>query len=292
MDLEKKAIERIQFANKLSLYYYEQPIICTYSGGKDSDVLLELFKKSGVQFTIQHNHTTADAPETVYHIRNKFKELENEGYRCGINYPVYERNRITMWSLIPRMGIPPTRFARYCCRVLKEQNGRNSFIATGVRKAESTKRQARTEIETITSNVKKSTKTTISEVMSGDNIESRRLIEHCKLRGKMTINPIIDWSDREVWNYIKSENIKVNPLYSCGNTRVGCIGCPLSGRKNMLKSFSRYPTYKEAYIRSFDKMLEVNQSKTYTWKTGQDVFDWWVQEPSIPGQISLFDLNR
>ena len=41
MSLEKKAIERIKIASEMSLHYYKNPIICTYSGGKDSDVLLE-----------------------------------------------------------------------------------------------------------------------------------------------------------------------------------------------------------------------------------------------------------
>lgn len=48
MDLEKKSIERIKTASDMSLHYYGQPLVCTYSGGKDSDVMLELFRRSGV----------------------------------------------------------------------------------------------------------------------------------------------------------------------------------------------------------------------------------------------------
>lgn len=58
-----------------------------YSGGKDSDVLLDLFKKSGVRFFVFHNHTTLDAPETVYYVRRKFYELELQGIPCKIYYP-------------------------------------------------------------------------------------------------------------------------------------------------------------------------------------------------------------
>lgn len=43
MDLEHKAIERIKTASIMSQSYYKQPLICTYSGGKDSDVMLERF---------------------------------------------------------------------------------------------------------------------------------------------------------------------------------------------------------------------------------------------------------
>lgn len=47
MDLEQKAIERIRLASDLSLKHYGKPLVCTYSGGKDSDVMLELFRRGG-----------------------------------------------------------------------------------------------------------------------------------------------------------------------------------------------------------------------------------------------------
>lgn len=100
MDQEKKAIERIKMASELSLHHYEKPLVCAYSGGKDSDVLLELFKRSGVPFEVNHSHTTVDAPQTVYHVRNKFKELEERGVNCRIHMPVYKGKRVTMRILI------------------------------------------------------------------------------------------------------------------------------------------------------------------------------------------------
>lgn len=291
MDLEQKAIERIKYAAEMAEQYYEKPLICTYSGGKDSDVLLELFKRSGVPFIVQHSHTTVDAPETVYHVRKRFKELEEQGIKCEIDYPYYKGKRISMWTLIPQKGMPPTRFARYCCLVFKEQSGVGSFIATGVRKAESNNRQARTELEGIMPKKANSIKSNFDIILSGDNDEKRLLIEHCKIKGKMTVNPIIDWTDRDVWQFIKSENIKVNPLYQCGYNRVGCIGCPMAGRKGQLKEFADYPTYKKAYIHAFDRLVEVNKSKgkITEWENGQDVFDWWIQDPNIKGQLSLFE---
>ncbi len=62
MDLERKGIERIRLASDMSLSHYKRPLVCTYSGGKDSDVMLELFKRSGVPFEVHNSHTTADAP--------------------------------------------------------------------------------------------------------------------------------------------------------------------------------------------------------------------------------------
>ena len=81
MDNEKRAIELIEMASEMSERYYKKPIVCTYSGGKDSDVLVELFLRSGVEFEVYNSHTTADAPQTVYHIREKFKQLFYEWER-------------------------------------------------------------------------------------------------------------------------------------------------------------------------------------------------------------------
>ena len=78
MDLEQKAIERLKMASEMSLRHYGEPLIITYSGGKDSDVQLELAMRSGIPFEVHNSHTTVDAPPTVYHIRNKFNKLEKK----------------------------------------------------------------------------------------------------------------------------------------------------------------------------------------------------------------------
>lgn len=150
MDLEKQSIERIKMASEMSLHYYGKPLVCTYSGGKDSDVMLELFKRSGVPFEVHHSHTTADAPQTVHHIRNTFRELELRGINCDIDYHVQpDGKRLTMWNLIPIKLMPPTRKVRYCCSELKESGGKNRMIATGVRWDESKYRSTRAAYEAI-----------------------------------------------------------------------------------------------------------------------------------------------
>ena len=123
MDLEQKAFERLRLGAETSERLYNAPLIICYSGGKDSDVLLQLAINSGIDFEVLHNHTTIDAPETVYHIRNTFKKLELQGIKCTIEKPTYKGERVTMWSLIPQVMLPPTRLMRYCCSVLKEKGG-------------------------------------------------------------------------------------------------------------------------------------------------------------------------
>lgn len=75
MDLEQTAIERLRFAAEMSLRVYKQPLVITYSGGKDSDVLLHLAGKAGIQYEVLHSLTTADAPETVWHVRDTFRRI-------------------------------------------------------------------------------------------------------------------------------------------------------------------------------------------------------------------------
>ena len=71
-DLEQTAIERLKAASDMSLRLFEQPLVITYSGGKDSDVLLYRARASGIPFEVLHSLTTADAPETVHHVYDTF----------------------------------------------------------------------------------------------------------------------------------------------------------------------------------------------------------------------------
>lgn len=287
MDLEQKAIQRIRTASEMSLHHYGQPLVCTYSGGKDSDVMLELFKRSGIPFEVHNSHTTADAPQTVYHIRQKFYELELQGIKCTIDYHVQpDGSRITMWNLIPIKLMPPTRLARYCCSELKETFGKGRFISTGVRWDESSKRKEWGSF----SQPNKRLQASDEIMMNSDNEIMRRLTEHCMQKDKMVVNPIIDWKNSDIWDYIESEHICTNCLYKMGYDRVGCIGCPMAG-KARYKEFADFPTYKQAYIKAFDRMLEVRKArgKDTWWKSGEEVFLWWMEDENIPGQMTLED---
>ena len=279
VDLEYKAIKRIKMASEMSLYHYEKPLVCTYSGGKDSDVLLTLFMRSGVPFEVLNNHTTVDAPQTFYHTKDKFKDLEAKGIKATIHKP-----QMTMWELIEHKTMPPCRMQRYCCSELKENSTPHRFVATGVRWDESTKRSKRGIMETTNKDAKKRL------VLENDNDERRLLIEKCETKAEMVINPIIDWTHRDIWDYIRSEHINYNPLYDCGYKRVGCIGCPMAGKRRW-KEFADFPTYQRAYIRAFDKMLnKINAvGKKTKWKSGYDVFLWWMEDENTEGQMDLFE---
>ena len=283
-DLEQAAIERLKLASDMSLRLFQKPLVITYSGGKDSDVILHLAEKSGIPFEARHSLTTADAPETVRHVYDTFRRLEEKGVKCTVDKHVQpDGNRVTMWNLIPRKLIPPTRLARYCCAELKEGGGKGRFIATGVRWAESTaRRKNRGRLEVLHSNRQKSL------ILANDNEEGRRLFETCQMKGQRVVNPIIDWQDDDVLDYAAVEKIPMNPLYCEGFHRVGCVGCPMASKARAME-FARYPKIKAAYIRAFDTMLKERRKRGLPcqWQSSVDVFHWWMQDGVLPGQEVL-----
>ena len=240
------------------LQFSENPYYVAYSGGKDSDVIRILTNLANVKYDLVHNHTTVDAPETVYYIRT-IPEVQ-------IGKP-----RMSMWDLIVKNKIPPTRLMRYCCKELKERGGKDRIVMTGVRWSESVQRKNRSGLEILKS------KKANTIYLNVDNCESRKMLENCQIKGKRVLNPIIDWNDEEVWEFLKTHGCTSNPLYQEGEKRVGCIGCPMSGIKGRERDFIRYPQYKESYIRAFQRMINEYIYKP-TWNTGQEVFDWWMSK--------------
>lgn len=260
-----------------------------YSGGKDSDVLLDLFKKSGVRFFVIHNHTTLDAPETVYYIRRKFYELELQGIPCKIYYP-----QMNFWSLCLDKCMLPTRVTRFCCAELKERDIPELKFAThsfGVRKAESVNRANKRD------SIEMRDKVGYSDLKKFhfDNAEDIKQTGACYTKNYFIINPLAYWSDEYLWDYIHAEHLEINPLYGLGFNRVGCIGCPLAS-KHRIEEFERYPKYKARFIKLADdimkKRIAENKTNKYGFKNGQDYFDFWLyNETPVKLERDLFDLE-
>ena len=288
-DLEQIAIERLKAASEMSLQHYGLPLVITDSGGKDSQVCKELALRAGIPFEVMHNHTTADAPETVRFVRSEAKRFEELGIKYTINMPTYKGQRVSMWSLIPQKLMPPTRIVRYCCSVLKETGGAGRFIATGVRWAESTNRKNNRGIYEKSSNTKEN-----RIILNNDNDDKRMLFENCRLKAKRVVNPIVDWKDEDVWQFLADAKCSVNPLYAEGWCRVGCVGCPMASKARE-KEFIRWPKYKTLYIKAFENMLLERDRRGKmlgTWRmgtTGADVFNWWMEYDILPGQMDIFD---
>lgn len=301
IDKEKfnHSLEVLRLASQMSEQYYKKPLLITYSGGKDSDVLLQLALESGIKFEVQNSHTTVDAPQTVYHVREVFRKLNEQGTKAEVTHARYKDGRlITMWNLIERKKYPPTRLARYCCAYLKETATPNRFIATGVRRTESVRRREREEFLTWSKTPSEGykgksfaeTAEVYKEAQENDEVYDCKFITDAKKNKDIMCNPILYWTDDDVWNFIKDRKIKYCDLYNMGFKRVGCVGCPMASPREREREFSLFPAYKTNYIKAFDR---VDKSKftgsggITPQSTGQDVFDWWMQDPRFYGQTEL-----
>lgn len=277
----KRSIEQMKLAAQMSQRYYGKPILICYSGGKDSDALLGVVELSGIDFEVMHSLTTADAPETVKHVRKTFARLEADGVHCEIRRPEYKGKPVTMWALIPEKRMPPTRLVRYCCRVLKETGGAGRAIATGVRRSESNNRQGRKFAMKIhkTSRAQIDFEDAASLFNDADSFieHDNEFLKACKVRGKTSFQPLLEWTSNDVWQFIDEQGIEYNPLYDEGWKRIGCVGCPMAG-KSRVNEFARWPSYEAAYKRAFGKMLEVRKQcgLETKWTSADEVFKWWM----------------
>lgn len=207
---ERRAISYLQkFEPK------EEPYFLCYSGGKDSDCIRILAQLADVKHEIYHNLTTVDAPETVRYVKS-------------IPGVIINRPKLTMWELIVKKGYPPTRISRYCCSELKEGNGKGRKKITGVRWEESAKRRDNNDFIKILGKQKTTEKElnhtginySISKqggiIMNDDNDDARRFVESCYRTNHVMVNPIVDWTTQDVWEFLHYYGCESNPLYQEG----------------------------------------------------------------------------
>lgn len=238
--LEEKintAIERIRKGERLALKYSADGICVLFSGGKDSQCVLELTKMAGVKYTADFNNTTIEFPENIRFIKDYYPEVT-------IHQP-----KLSFVQMCIKNHCLPNRFRRFCCKELKETFGTSRLCVTGVRRAESSKRAKRAEVtEWLGSKVK-------------DEYEAKEL-EHKCINGvdKIIVNPIIDWSDRDVWQFIKQRNLPRNPCYEFSH-RVGCVMCPMATPKKRIAESLRYPSYVKMIKYIIDKLKKRGVSR-------------------------------
>lgn len=303
----KKSTERLKAFEPEEGYYL------AFSGGKDSVVCKALLQNAGCKFDATYRVTSVDPPELVHFIKYQHPDVKRETPRYSGNYknPKLAGKPVTMWNLIPEKLMPPTRIARYCCEWLKESGGDGRMTVTGVRWAESLNRRYNQGIVTMQNTKVKEAPEGFrlspkhgSLILVNDNSDNRRMVEQCYRRNKTTVNPIIDWTDEDVWEFIQAEHIPHCELYHEGFHRLGCIGCPMAGRRQREQEFLRWPKYKDSYLFAFDKMLLKRRERNaadpskplwrqggteYRSATANDVFNWWMEYKLLPGQTE-FDL--
>lgn len=232
-----------------------------FSGGKDSQVLLELVKMANVKFKAYYNVTTNDPPDNVYFIRNNYPEV------------VFIHPKDNFFKLVEKKGLP-TRKRRFCCIYLKENTGTGNVVLTGVRAEESNRRASYNEIQ-INSRRKehadRSRKRTIEEIEQN---------EHRCIKGKdkLMVYPILHWTNDEVWQFIHDRHLPINPCYEKFN-RVGCMFCPFSSKAQIEHYEMLYPKFKYHLINAMDIFLSRNPQSSGL--TAQEYYEWWISKRSM-----------
>lgn len=274
-DKVQVAIDRLKAFEPPEGYYL------AFSGGKDSVCIKALADMAEVKYDAHYNLTSVDPPELVQFIKS-FDDVQIDRPKDK------DGNQVTMWNLIPRKKMPPTRIVRYCCKELKEMGGQGRMVVTGVRWAESPNRKNNQGEITVMTTKKKERERLVESgnfsqtnkggvVLNNDNDDSRKMVEQCYKQTKTVVNPIIDWTDEDVWEFIREYNIPYCKLYDEGYKRLGCIGCPMGTVEHRKAEFERYPKYEQAYMRAFEKMLSNYDGGGYSWKSGADVLKWYSE---------------
>lgn len=266
----EQAIDRLRKFEPPDGYYM------AFSGGKDSVTLKALADMAGVKYKAVYSVTSVDPPELVQFVKT-FPDVSMEIPRDK------DGNAVTMWNLIPKHAMPPTRIIRYCCREFKENTGNGAGVKlTGVRWAESPRRKStRGGLEI----AQKKSDVRTREILDPDTIDAEDIKEITANNYEVIINPIIDWTDADVWQFIHENGVRYCSLYDEGYTRLGCIGCPMGGPKQMESQFERWPKYKENYMRTFARLVENNRAKAKAkgggyigYKDAEAVMNWWLKK--------------
>lgn len=205
--MERTTVQKIvriyeKYKNKLEFFEV------AFSGGKDSAVLLDLVKKAlpPKSFIIVFGDTGMEFPDTYKAVEYTQKQCEKDEIPFYIARSHFDPEE--SWKLFG----PPARVLRWCCSVhkstpqtlkMREIIGKNNFTGMdfiGVRAHESLARSA----------------------YEYENYGKKQ-------KGQYSFNPILEWTSAEVWLYIYANHIYVNEAYKKGNSRVGCLLCPMSG---------------------------------------------------------------
>lgn len=230
----QEAIERItKFAKIADKMGFE--IALGFSGGKDSQVCYDLCKLAEIHFKAYYNEAF-ESNITKSFIREYYPDV------------IWRRNVVGFFENIRvnHSGYLPTVESAYCCSDYKH-NAKfiDDCVITGVRRAESAKRRIRQTFEFKNKTTAKRNKEIVGEYFSDNCIGTGSA-------SVITLKPIIDWTDDDIWDYIRFRNLPINPEYKDFN-RVGCMICPKANFNSNATMLLRYPKLIDCVISSRDR---------------------------------------
>lgn len=274
-DKINRSVLIIKKMEPIALRYREYGFIGAFSGGKDSQVIRQLLNMAEVKHIMKYQWTTIDPPEVIHFIREQYPDV------------IIERPDETFWQLCYRHGLLPTQFKRFCCRELKESKDSHCVTITGVRAAESPKRKIRQEVEIQT---RRRHPDYIRGTLDQFNMYRETHVDCIMGKDKLIVNPIIDWTEQDVWEFLHYMDLPSCELYDRGYNRVGCLFCPMASRRSLHMMERDYPKYREAFIRLIhrirEKRLQNGGYDTYQTLTDEEVFSAWLNKRSTKKMLA------
>ncbi len=229
-----------------------------FSGGKDSQVLYHLAKEAGVRFKAFMSLTSVDPPEVIRFVRRNYPDVELIPPKASI------------YTLALRKRILPTMTRRWCCAEFKEIHGAGKVTLVGVRRQESFRRRGRGEVEVA------------GHRYSGtlDQFTARgEVAESCvNGRDKIIVSPMLDWTEREVWDYLDGNGIRHCELYDRGWRRIGCVLCPMETMRDKRRDMARYPHVREKWMEVIRRLIGDGSITKFT--DPERFFRWWISNES------------
>ena len=264
-----------QYQSKVDVFYV------AFSGGKDSVVALDI-----VQRALPHNAFMVLFGDTGMEFPDTYRVIEDVEKYCKSNEISFYRScsnlsPIETWN---KFG-PPAQTMRWCCSVHKTSpqiillrkimnNPHFRGMAfTGVRGDESASRSE------------------YKDVSLGE-----------KVKGQYSCHPILEWGSAELFTYIYARDLIINEAYKKGNSRAGCLVCPLAASKNMYfkeQSYGKSETG-ELTTTTFNKIIldttSKNLSSDEAVKEFMDIGGWKARrsgkELSIAKNLSIDEFEK
>ena len=217
-----RALKLIQAAGKVAKEH-GQPLEICYSGGKDSDVILELARMSGVEYRAIYKNTTIDPPGTIKHARDNGVEVLQP--------------KVTFREIIEQTGMP-SRWRRICCSRLKEYKVLD-YAVIGVRHDESPKRAERYKEPELCRVYNKNEKTRqYLPLLDWTAADVEAFIMERGIRCHS-------------FYYDEDGTFHVE-------RRLGCMGCPLASKKKRMADFKAHPQMVKFYIKAAQRFLDTH----------------------------------
>lgn len=250
------SIELLRKAEKLALAYDEENgYYLAFSGGKDSQCLYHIAKLAGVKFKAHMSLTSVDPPEVIRLVKRNYPEVE------------LIKPKKSIFQIAIEKQILPTMRVRWCCAEYKETAGAGKVTLIGIRKAESSRRAKRNEVEINNrkfsgdldelekyrqeQRVKRMKRKSKADGVNITNADAEQTLGCIHGKESLLISPIIYWTEQDVWEFL-NDVVRVPhcSLYDEGWHRIGCIGCPMSSPKQKQIEEKRWPHVKRNWIKA------------------------------------------